>query len=219
MKYSLLLPLTVSFFSSAPVCSAAVTAINNVGAGTQGFSAGLSGPTGEIFGFPYENRQVAFSFTTGPVPVEVVSLRFVISQGDVLTDPIHLALSTGSPVAGPVSSVSLGDVAPAVSPITQILTSAPPATVTLDAATTYWVHVTVPSGGAIYSFLNNNVPVFEPGWSMGNTFFYDPLDGWTELTSGPQARIQLNVQAVPEPGAALLGLGALAGCLARRRRA
>lgn len=219
MKHALLLPLAVSFLSSAAVCSAAVTAINNFGAGTQGFAAGLSGPTAEIFFSPYDNHQVAFSFTTGPVPVEVVSLRFVINQGDVLVDPIHLALSTGSPVAGPVSSLSLGDVAPAVSPITQILTSVPPATVTLNAATTYWVHVTVPSGGAVYSFLNNNVPVFEPGWSLGNTFFYDPIDGWSELTSGPKARIQLNVQPVPEPGSALLALGALTGCLARRRRA
>lgn len=214
-----LLPVALLLSAFASASPGAVLAINNFGAGTQGFAASLSGPTAEIFSFPFDNREFAFSFGTGAVPVEVTSLRFVVNIGDVFIDSIHAELSTGSPVAGPVSGVSLGNVAPgAASPITQTLTMLPATTITLAPATTYWVHLTVPSGGAIYSVLNNNVPVFEPGWSLGNSWYYDPDSGWAEITSGPQARIQLNVQPVPEPTAAGLGLALLAAVATRRQR-
>lgn len=217
----LLLPATLVgslLLACAPASRGAVTVINNFGAGTQGFAASLSGPTAEIFFSPFDNREVAFSFVTGAVPVELLSLRFTVSIGDVQIDPIHMELSTGSPLSGPVSGVSMGSVAPASStPVTQTLAVSPPMTVTLAPATTYWVHVTVPAGGAVYSFLNNNVPVTEPGWSLGNTWYFSPDDGWLEISSGPKARIELNVQPVPEPASSLLAAAGVVLLLGRRR--
>ena len=67
---------------------------------------------------------------------------------------------------------------------------------------------------------NGNAPVIEPGWTLGNTWYFAPDFGgsWTEVTSGPQARVELTVEAVPEPSTPLLGLVAAGMVLRRRRR-
>lgn len=218
---SILPALAVSLLLGS-VCQAATIAIDNLGAGTQGFAASLSGPTAS-FGFfgTFEDRQVAFSFVSGPAPVELTQLRFSINIGDVSIDPIQATLSTGGSVPGGINPITIGSAAPtAPTPVGQLMTIVPAAPIQLAANTSYWIHFTVPTGSAIYTINNSNAPVIEPGWSLGNTWYYAPDFGgsWTEVTSGPQARVELTVEAVPEPGSALLGLVAGGMALRRRRR-
>lgn len=216
---SILRALAVSLLLG-PVCPAATVVIDNLGAGTQGFAASLSGPNAS-FGFfgTFEDRQMAFSFVSGPAPVELTRLRFSINIGDVAVDPIQATLSTGGPVPGGINPITIGSAAPAApTPVGQLLTIVPAAPIQLTANTSYWIHFTVPTGTAIYTINNSNAPVIEPGWSLGNTWYYAPDFGgsWTEVTSGPQARVELTVEAVPEPSSTVLGL--VAGGLALRRR-
>lgn len=205
--------------AAAPSQAATVIAIDNLAVGSQSFSASLSGPTAtSFFGGDFSDREVAFSFTTGSIDAYLTELKFVTSIGNAQLSPIQLTLSTGTSVPGGVNPVVLGSVAPASSsPITQTLTVGPTIPPVLLANTTYWIHMTVPTGGGIYSIANTNTPIAEPGWSLGTTWLQDPLDPWSELTSGPVARIRMTVETIPEPQAALLGgLGIIA--LLRRRR-
>lgn len=204
------------------VCPAATVVISNLSGGTQGFGASLSGPSAS-FGFfgTFEDRQVAFSFVSGPDSVHLTQLRFSISIGDVAIDPIQATLSTGGPVPGGINPITIGSAAPAApTPVGQLLTIVPTVPVLLAANTSYWIHFTVPTGSAIYTINNNNAPVVDPGWTLGNTWYYEPDFGgsWTEVTSGPQARVEMTVEAVPEPSATLLGLVAGGIALRRRRR-
>jgi hypothetical protein len=217
---SILRALAVSLLLGS-VCPAATVVIDNLGAGTQGFASSLSGPSAS-FGFfgTFEDRQVAFSFVSGPAPVELTRLRFSINIGDVSTDPIQATLSTGGSVPGGINPITIGSAAPAApTPVGQLLTIVPAAPIQLAANTSYWIHFTVPTGTAIYTINNSNAPVIEPGWTLGNTWFYEPDFGgsWTEVTSGPQARVELTVEAVPEASTSLLGLVAT-GLVLRRRR-
>ncbi len=217
-----ILPAIAASLLLGSVCHAATLAINNLSGGNQGFAASLSGPTAS-FGFfgTFEDRQVAFNFVSGPDNVHLTQLRFSINVGDVAIDPIQATLSTGSSVAGGINPINIGSVGPlAPTPVGQLLTLAPAAPIMLSANTNYWVHFTVPTGSAIYTINNGNAPVVAPGWTLGNTWYYAPDFGgsWTEVTSGPQARVELTVEAVPEPSTPLLGLVAAGMVLRRRRR-
>jgi hypothetical protein len=164
---------------------------------------------------------VAFSFVSGPDSVYLTQLRFSISIGDVAIDPIQATLSTGGSVPGGINPITIGSAAPAApTPIGQLLTIVPTAPIQLAANTSYWIHFTVPTGTAIYTINNNNAPVVDPGWTLGNTWYYEPDFGgnWSEVTSGPQARVELTVEAVPEASSLLLGLVATGLVLRRRRR-
>lgn len=211
--------LIASLVALAPFTQAAVV-IDNLNLGTQSFSQTLSGPTATgFFGLnPMPNREVAFSFTTAGLDVYLTEITFGVSIGKAILDPIQFTLSTGSSVPGGINPLVIGSVTPpSSSPTSQILTIAPSMTVLLQANTQYWFNVTVPSGAAVYSFTNTNNVVTAPGWSLGNTWSQFPGSPWSELDSGPQARIRMSVEAVPEPQAALLGgLGIL--LLLRRRR-
>lgn len=217
---SILRALTVSLLLGS-VCPAATVVIDNLGAGTQGFAASLSGPSASFVFGNFEDRQVAFSFVSGPAPVELTQLRFSINVGDISTDSIQATLSTGGSVPGGINPITIGSAAPAApTPVGQLLTIVPVAPIQLTANTSYWIHFTVPTGTAIYTINNSNAPVIEPGWTLGNTWFFEPDFGgsWTEVTSGPQVRIEMTVEAVPEPSSTLLGLVAGVVALRRRRR-
>ncbi len=216
-KHRFLIIACTSFLLAAQQ-SQAVVVIDNLAVGTQSFAASLSGPTAvSFFSGPFNDREVAFSFTTGPDASALTELAFVASMGNPLRDPIQLTLSTGATVPGGVDPVIIGSVTPATSPTTQILSVSPTIPLALDVNTLYWIHFTVPTGGAIYSTSNSNAPTAAPGWALGNTWFSTPSSGWSDLTSGPVARIRLSVEPVPEPTAALLGgLGCLT--LLKRRR-
>ena len=217
-----ILPAIAASLLISSVCQAATIAIDNLSTGTQGFAASLSGPSAS-FGFfgTFEDRQVAFSFVSGPDNVHLTQLRFSINVGDVAIDPIQATLSTGASVAGGINPITIGGVGPlSPTPVGQLMTLAPQVPIMLSANTNYWVHFTVPTGSAIYTINNGNAPVLESGWTLGNTWYYAPDFGgsWTEVTSGPQARVELTVEAVPEPSGALLGLMAGGMALRRRRR-
>ena len=208
--------VSLTLLSHSP---AATVVIDNMTPGTQGFAASLSGPAAEVFPFdPFPDRQVAFSFISGPGAVALSQLTFIIFLGDVYLSPIEATLSTGSAVPGGVAALSLGTVTPAAAPAGQVLSISPAVPIPLAPSTEYWVHFTVPAGAGLYSILNNNNPVLSSGFSLGNTWYYDPDSSWTDITSGPQARVRLSVEAVPEPGVALLGMLAGLAVLCRRSR-
>ena len=218
MKATFLIP-AAALTILVPSVQAAVV-IDNLTLGAQSFAQTLSGPTATgFFGFgSLADREIAFSFTTGSQDVYLTELVFAVAVGKPILDPIQFALSTGAVVPGGTSPLVIGSVAPvSETPTNQTLTLVPGPTVLLENNTTYWMHVTVPSGAAVYSFQNTTSQVIEPGWSLGNSWANFPGSTWTELTSGPQARIRMSVEAVPEPAAALIG-----GCgiilLLRRRR-
>jgi hypothetical protein len=202
--------------------ASAAVVINNLAPATQGFAASLSGPTAGfgIFG-PFEDREIAFSFMTGPDPAIIQSLSISINLGDAFLSPIQADISTGPPVNGGQIPVTLGTAVPAApTPTTQVITITAGSACTLDPSSIYWIHLTVPSGSAINAMNNSNAPVLAPGWSLGNTWARDPDFGgsWNEISSGPQARIALEVEMVPEPGSVtLVALGM--GLLLRRIRA
>ncbi len=208
---------------SPAAARASLVAINNLAPGTQGFAASLSGPLGEFFpGDSFGDRQIAFSFTTGADDVDLTEIGFVMN---LATSPpfsaVQATLSTGSAVPGGVNPVVIGQVTPVPGIQGQLVTIAPSAPIRMLASLTYWVHITVPVGDSIYTVNNANAPVTAPGWALGNTWYYAPDDGWSEVTSGVQARARITVEplvsSVPEPGAALL-LGGLVLAGWRRRR-
>lgn len=191
--------------------------IDNLAAGSQGFAASISGPSAVGFlGFPFANREIAFSFTSGPDLVRLTQFDFMVNITSNAS-PIQVMLSTGSGVPGGNDPVLVGSAAPAsTSPTTQTLTIVPAGSVFLQPGTLYWLHLTVPTGSGNYSFNNSNAPVVDPSWSLGNTWSRSSSTGaWSEITSGPQARVRLTV--VPEPSALLLGSCGLLLALRRRR--
>jgi hypothetical protein len=215
------LTLSACFFTilSASETIAAVV-IDNLTLGSQSSSQNLSGPTattGFLTQLPFPNREVAFSFTTASADVYLTELAIGISISKTILDPIHLTLSTGSSVPGGINPLLIGTVVPgSSSPTSQILTLLPSGSVLLLASTTYWIHLTVPSGAALYSFQNTNSQNIEPGWALGNSWSKDPSNPWSELTSGPQARIRMSVAAIPEP--TVLGMSAVGLLFLLRRR-
>ena len=215
----ILLALTI-VLSSLLLCNqnaSATVVINNLTGGTQGFAASLSGPdTLDFFGGPFENREFAFSFTTGSVTVLLTEFVFQVYIDTI--SPIQIDLSTGTNAPGGTGTIGLGSVEPtSLSPAFQFLTLTPSLSPTLQANTQYWIHMTVPSGAGNYSVLNGNAPIVNPGWTLGNSYFTSPGDSWNELTSGPVARVRLTVEEVPEPCVGFLsGMGLL--LILRRRR-
>jgi hypothetical protein len=216
MKASLI--LAAIFGLVATGISNAAVVIDNLATGNQSFSMSLSGPTATGFlGGPFADREVAFSFTTGSYDTTLNKLEFYIAIGKPILGPIQMTLSTGTSVPGGIDPVILGSItSTSTSPTIQLLEIAPTIPVDLTANTLYWVHVTVPTGGALYSFANTDTPMVESGWSLGNTWSRTPLSTWSELDSGPVARIRLTV---PEPSSALLGGLGLLLLLRRNRRA
>jgi hypothetical protein len=199
----------------------AVVVIDNLSLGTQSFAQTLSGPTATgFFGIgSLADREIAFSFTTGSQDVYLTELVFAVAIGKLILDPIQFTLSTGSAVPGGTNPLVIGSVTPPSSnPTNQVLTLVPQTTVLLESNTTYWMNVTVPNGAAVYSFQNTTSQVIEPGWSLGNTWSNFPGSTWSELTSGPQARIRMSVEAVPEPSAAMIGGCGMLMLLRRRRK-
>lgn len=220
MKPTTLSALISCFFSLSAASRAAVV-IDNLTPGTLSFSQSLSGPTATgFFGLqPFADREVAFSFTTGSQDMFLTQLEFGIAIGKQILDPIQFTLSTGSSVPGGTNPIIIGSATPPTStPTSQVLTLIPSLTVLLESNTQYWMHVTVPTGAAVYSFANTNNVSTAPGWSLGNSWSQSPGSPWSELDTGPQARIRMTAEPVPEPGACLLG-GAAAILLLRRRRA
>ena len=209
MKYTLLICAAL-----APLTSQAVVVIDNLANGTQGFSTGVSSPdrTG-IFASP--NNQTALTVTTGPAGGTLTSIDLVIAVVDN-TSPMIATMSTGASVPGGTNPVTIDTVAPtATSGITTITFSN--AGVPMAANTTYWFHFTVASGQGSYSIINTNSQNEFLGWDLGNTWNLPTIGGWSEITSGVQARSRFNIAPVPEPATALLGsLAAL--ILLRRRR-
>lgn len=203
---------------SAP-CRAAYV-INNLTGGTQSYSESLSGPDGlDDFGFPFDNREIAFSFTTGTAAVYLTEISFVSSiAGFTNSSPIQLALSTGSNAPGGINPLVVGTVSHSgLSPITQTLTLVPGVTPVLQANTLYWLHFTVPSGSNVYTVHNANSPVVDPGWSLGTTWRSEPFTNWEEISPTLFPRVRLGVEVVPEPSALLsASLGFLV--LLRRRK-
>lgn len=208
--------LSIAAILAATDLSNAAVVIDNLATGTQSFSLSVSGPTATGFlGGSFADREVAFSFTTGAYDTTLNMIEFYIAIGKPVLSPIQMTLSTGSSVPGGIDPVVLGSVTPAsTSPTVQLLEIAPFIPASLTANTLYWIHVTVPSGGAVYSFANTDTPQIESGWGLGNTWSRTPSSSWSELNSGPVARIRLTV---PEPSSALLGgLGLL--LLLKRKR-
>jgi hypothetical protein len=198
---------------------AAIAVIDNLGPGTQGFAASISGPVAtDFFGGPFEDREVAFSFTSGVSLVAVSELIFVSNlAGSPSFNPIQATLSNGLSAPGGQNLITLGSVAPTSgSPATQMFTITPSSPVPLAPNTTYWIHLTIPTGDAIYTMNNSNAPVLASGWSLNNTWYYSPGDVWTEVSSGPQARVKLSVVPIPEPS--LVWMGLLAPVIFRRRQ-
>lgn len=211
--------ITVFSVVLAAGAARAAVAIENLATGSQSSSLSISGPTAVgFFGGQFNDREVAFSFTTGPEAVFLEELKFVIAVGSGTSSPLQISLSEGLSAPGGTNPLILGTASPVQGGGTvQTLTITPTLPPILTASTLYWAHVTVPAGNSVYSFNNTNTPTFASGWSLGNTWFYSPGSGWQELTSGPVARIRMTVEAVPEPQSALLGgLGMF--MLLRRRR-
>lgn len=221
MKTTHLIPAAVAALIASVSSVRAAVVIDNLALGPQSFAQTLSGPTATgFFGFgSLADREVAFSFTTASHDVYLTELVFAVAIGKLILDPIQFTLSTGSAVPGGTNPLVIGSVTPpSSSPTNQVLTLVPQTSVLLESNTTYWMHVTVPNGAAVYSFQNTTSQVIEPGWSLGNTWSNFPGSTWSELTSGPQARIRMSVEAVPEPSAALIGGCGIILLLHRRRR-
>ncbi|MCU0795328.1 MAG: hypothetical protein MUF31_05255 [Akkermansiaceae bacterium] len=209
MKSSLCLLALASFAHGAVV-------IDNLNSTTNGFSTGLTGPTAGIppfFSVP--NRQTAFTFTTGSASDELASLEVAISVINNAT-AISATISTGPSVPGGVDSITIGSVTPTVASGGTTLQFTPSSPIALSANTTYWIHLTVPTGNGYYSVLHADSPTEQLGFQLGESWQYSPSVGWGTIT--PQARTRITTTAViPEPGVALAsGLGLL--LMLRRRR-
>lgn len=215
------IPILFAALLLAPSASPAAVVINNLSGGTQGFSESLSGPDGlDDFGFPFQNHEIAFSFTTSSATVNLTEIAFLASIGGAGLSPIRLTLSAGASAPGGTAPVVLGSVTPGGNvPITQLLSVSPSSLVTLAANTTYWVHFTVPSGPDIYTVLSANQPVVEPGWSLGTTWRTDEFTPWEEINSILHPRVRLTVQAVPEASSFLIASLSAVLAISMRRRA
>jgi len=198
----------------APLSSQAVVVIDNIANGTQGFATGVSSPdrTG-IFASP--NNQTALTVTTGPAGGTLTSIELVVAVVDN-TSPMIATMSTGASVPGGTNPVTIDTVSPAATSGTTTITFNN-AGVAMAPNTTYWFHFTVASGQGSYSVLNTNSQNEFLGWDLGNTWSLPTIGGWTEITSGVQARSRFNIAPVPEPAISLLG-GLAALILLRRRR-
>lgn len=201
------------------ISSHAALVIDNIGNGTQGFADSLSGPTATgSFGFgTFEDREVAFSFTTGSVPTFLDDLTFSMNIGKAILDPIQIVLSTGANAPGGTNPVVLGSVAPAPSPTAQLLTLTPTVPPALLASTTYWLHITVPVGEALYSVRSSDGATLASGWSLGTTWSKTPSTSWTEGNTALGGDIRMNVSPIPEPSIASL-FGSIGVLLLMRRR-
>ncbi len=209
---------TTTFFLTA-IHSAAYTAIDNIGNGSNAFSHTLSGPTatGFFMPVPFPDREVAYSFTTGAEDTYLDSLSFTLNTGKGILSPVQVVLSQGALAPGGMGSVTLGSVAPSSSPANQVLTITPGFSTVLSASTSYWLHFTVPVGAALYSLPSSDGAVLASGWAMGITWYKTPSSAWTDGNASLGGDIRLNVTPIPEPSSALLGgLGVL--ILLRRRR-
>lgn len=217
MKNSILFAALLSLVISNS--SQAAVVIDNLAAGTQSFSASLSGPSASIRFFgPFVNREVAFSFTSGTADSILTQFEFTTGVGAGTLNPINVTLSTGLLAPGGINSLLLGSVAPlSNSPGTQLLSVIPTLPPTLLANTLYWIHFTVPTGSSIYTIANSDAPVQAPGWNLGSTWLQDPNNPWNELNSGPLAKVRLTVDSIPEPSAMLLGGLSLLFLMKRRR--
>lgn len=200
--------------------STATVVINNLPFGTQGFAESLSGPDGQdFFGDPFDNREIAFSFTTGGVDATLTEVAFLASVGGNGTSPIQLELSTGGAAPGGTNPVIFGAATPTGSvPVTQLLTVTPGSPVQLLANTQYWMRFTVPVGTDVYSIQNTNTPTLTTGWSLGTTWRSEQGLPWEEINSALSPRVRLTaVEAVPEPGTLLISTSSLL-LLFRRKR-
>lgn len=218
MKSSIRPLMGIALFSVLTHAAQAVVVIDNLAAGTQGFAVTVSGPSPGGFFAPPPNGEVAFSFVTGTDRTYINSLIVSVNVSNS-SQPLVATLSRGASVPGGVGEVEIGSVAGVSGgPITQTLTFVPGAQLILEASTRYWVHFTVDAGNGSYSVNNTNTPVVDPEWTLENSHYRsNSLNPWTEVTSGPQARVRLDVTVIPEPTAALLGgMGMLV--LLRRRR-
>lgn len=210
MKFALCL------LALSTLCPAAVV-IDNLNSTTNGFSTGLTGPSAGIppfFSLP--NHQTAFTFTTGADDDELVSVEIVITVVNN-SSAISAMLSTGSSVPGGTNPISIASLTPTVSSGGTTLNFTAASPIALAANTTYWVHFTVPTGAGYYSVLHADSPTEQLGYSLGTSWQYSPLGGWSDI--GPQIRTRITTTAViPEPAAALTGGLGLLLLLRRRRR-
>lgn len=147
--------LKLLVLSTLTLPASAVTVITDFDPGTQSFAASLSVPTGRFGPFgPFPNRATAFSFTTGTQSPVLGSLTFGINPGNASLSPALAEIHTGSPITGGQTATALGSVTPTSAPTTQSLTVIPGPSYPLDPGTTYWIHLTVPSGSAVYAQKN-----------------------------------------------------------------
>ena len=217
MKTKLRSLLLAPLILAAPATQAAVV-INNLTGGTQAYSESLSGPDGvDDFGDPYNDHEIAFSFTTGTTTVNLTEIAFLAFVVGGSTSPIQLSLSTGTTAPGGTNPLVLGSVTPSGPAFYQTLALTPSSLVTLAANTQYWVHFTVPAGPDIYTIPNANLPVVDPEWTLGTTLRSDPFTAWEEINTILHPRVRITVDAVPEPSALLLG-GCASLCLIARRK-
>lgn len=217
--------LTLPIYTALPflIGSAHAALVIDSFSGSTSGAASASGPTAAFFGFsPFPDREAAFTFTTGNGDTYLDQLQISVTIGDN-SSPLSASLSTGPSAPGGNNVVQLGTFSATPTPTIQVATfTQTPSTILLTANTEYWVHLTVPTGGGIYTMTFSDTPSYANGFSLGDTWAYTPTSGlpptgWNQDGTSGVARIRLNVTNVPEPTVALLsGLGVLA--LLRRRR-
>ena len=206
---------TLATFGSSSYAHAIVV-IDNLTVSGVTFATSISGPVGAGFLAPPPGRESAFSFVTGTTDHYLSMLEIAVNVSNNSVG-LQASISTGSSVPGGIDEVVIGTVAPLSSaPTGQTLTFTPASTILLEGSTRYWIHLTVASGSGSYSLNNTQGQIIEPGWTLENTFYYDP-GLWTEVDSGPQARMRMSVIPVPEPGSPLLGVLGLIFLFRRRR--
>ena len=194
----------------------AVVVIDNFTPGGNSFATSVTGPVGGGFFAPPPNRQSTFSFVTGSDVSYLDTLEVVVNVGNNNSGMLA-TISTGSSLPGGSGGTVISTVTAASSPITQVLTFSPTSTILLNAATQYWILFSVPSGSGVFSMNNTTNVTTAPGWTLENTYFYAPTT-WTELSSGPQARIRLSVTPIPEVSSPMMGCIGVFLLLRRRNR-
>ncbi len=202
--------------------STATVVINNLPFGTQGFAESLSGPDGQdFFGDPFDNREIAFSFTTGSVDATLTEVAFLASVGGNGTSPIQLEISTGGSAPGGTNPIIFGAATPSgPTPVTQLLTVTPGSPALLLANTQYWMRFTVPVGNDVYSIQNTNTPTLSSGWTLGTTWRSEQGLPWEEINSILSPRVRFTAtEAVPEPGTLLISTSSLLLLFRRKRHA